>query len=698
MSSKKIHKYSQIFPYRRTTIANPVFANFVHPAKTSHLAFTPPRADNKTWYYVDGEQYFADLYKHITALSTRKKEKPSFIYISGWGMEIDTYLVRKGKLEIKHRLINVLRDAALRNIQIRIILFDPYLPGKLGLRDVRQEAVLESILGNVESTASNIQVIRHRPWQEYSMHQKSVVIGDPDENTIVAFLGGLDIFSGRWDTSQHKLTDANETLFPDGDYSNPTIGELDRNMHPRLPWHDVHMGVEGAAALDVERNFVDRWQRNVDTINRNWDSAANNWEYLRDYVSDVDDEKYKYRQVRKSETHLALSGITPTNKGRQLVQVLRSVCHGIAGVTRTVEKGIYETYIKAIKSAQHYVYLESQYLIGSYNRKSINKVLEALVERIVLAYARNENFRVYLVFPITPDGIFAEDDDTKENMFWQWCSVHRERDRWDAMMQNAWGGMIHALEEKMGKMGSVSLNKETGGMKFEIGPGYPTIMKYLRIFNLRTHGMLGDRLVTEQIYVHSKMMIVDDRVAIIGSANINDRSMNGNRDEELNAIVVDQDTDIKTIDGKEVYVRQFARELRLKLWKKHLGLAVDDKRVDDPVVEETHNFITATSARNTEAFEYVFPGIPSNRFGKYAQQLAAVGLKPDAPLIVHAAAMRMGIEATATTQQKLTEIKGHLVDFPLLWLWFDTIIQDYDSPNYLFSRKAKPPGNIETLT
>ena len=39
--------------------------------------------------------------------------------------------------------------------------------------------------------------------------------------------------------------------------------------------------------------------------------------------------------------------------------------------------------------------------------------------------------------------------------------------------------------------------------------------------------------MTELIYIHSKCMIVDDDVAIIGSANINDRSMLGTRDSEL---------------------------------------------------------------------------------------------------------------------------------------------------------------------
>jgi hypothetical protein len=36
-----------------------------------------------------------------------------------------------------------------------------------------------------------------------------------------------------------------------------------------------------------------------------------------------------------------------------------------------------------------------------------------------------------------------------------------------------------------------------------------------------------------QIYVHSKLMIIDDRTTLIGSANINDRSLLGSRDSEV---------------------------------------------------------------------------------------------------------------------------------------------------------------------
>jgi phospholipase D1/2 len=48
---------------------------------------------------------------------------------------------------------------------------------------------------------------------------------------------------------------------------------------------------------------------------------------------------------------------------------------------------------------------------------------------------------------------------------------------------------------------------------------------YISFYSLRNYGVLANRPVTEQIYVHAKLMIVDDRTIIVGSANINDRSM-----------------------------------------------------------------------------------------------------------------------------------------------------------------------------
>lgn len=60
---------------------------------------------------------------------------------------------------------------------------------------------------------------------------------------------------------------------------------------------------------------------------------------------------------------------------------------------------------------------------------------------------------------------------------------------------------------------------------------------YINFYGLRTHSKLHNEPVTELVYVHSKLMIVDDRIVICGSANINDRSLLGKRDSEIAVII-----------------------------------------------------------------------------------------------------------------------------------------------------------------
>ena len=67
---------------------------------------------------------------------------------------------------------------------------------------------------------------------------------------------------------------------------------------------------------------------------------------------------------------------------------------------------------------------------------------------------------------------------------------------------------------------------------------------YIHFVGVRNHGLFGENKntpKTEIIYVHSKLMIVDDRFMIIGSANINDRSLLGSRDSELAMVIEDPD-------------------------------------------------------------------------------------------------------------------------------------------------------------
>ncbi|MEQ2289365.1 Phospholipase D, partial [Ameca splendens] len=89
-------------------------------------------------------------------------------------------------------------------------------------------------------------------------------------------------------------------------------------------------------------------------------------------------------------------------------------------------------------------------------------------------------------------------------------------------------------------------------------------MNYISFAGLRTHAEMEGRLVTELIYVHSKMLIADDNTVIIGSANINDRSMLGKRDSEVAVVVEDSEKVASVMDGEDYEAGPFALELRLE--------------------------------------------------------------------------------------------------------------------------------------
>jgi phosphatidylserine/phosphatidylglycerophosphate/cardiolipin synthase-like enzyme len=88
------------------------------------------------------------------------------------------------------------------------------------------------------------------------------------------------------------------------------------------------------------------------------------------------------------------------------------------------------------------------------------------------------------------------------------------------------------------------------------------------------------------IYVHAKAVIIDDVWAMVGSANLNRRSWT--HDSEVACAVLDQEHDRRhPVDpgGLGDGARVFARELRLRLWREHLGLGPDgsDAQLVDPV-------------------------------------------------------------------------------------------------------------------
>jgi phosphatidylserine/phosphatidylglycerophosphate/cardiolipin synthase-like enzyme len=83
------------------------------------------------------------------------------------------------------------------------------------------------------------------------------------------------------------------------------------------------------------------------------------------------------------------------------------------------------------------------------------------------------------------------------------------------------------------------------------------------------------------IYVHAKVVVIDDEVALIGSDNMNRRSWT--HDSELSIAVFDHELDDREpLDpaGKGDGARVFARSLRLELAREHLDAEKDEGLID----------------------------------------------------------------------------------------------------------------------
>lgn len=148
--------------------------------------------------------------------------------------------------------------------------------------------------------------------------------------------------------------------------------------------------------------------------------------------------------------------------------------------------------------------------------------------------------------------------------------------------------------------------------------------KYFHLVSMRNYGYTQDgKVITEMIYVHSKLMIVDDKVAFISSANINDRSMLGDRDSEIGVRIEDVQTVNTTMNGKDYKSGKFVYDLRMDLFRMFLGLPKDksrDAEIADPIIAcdkrkepilfGTNLFLVVAQAKeNTRIYLYVFDKI-----------------------------------------------------------------------------------------
>ncbi|KAJ5232106.1 hypothetical protein N7468_005062 [Penicillium chermesinum] len=195
--------------------------------------------------------------------------------------------------------------------------------------------------------------------------------------------------------------------------------------------------------------------------------------------------------------------------------------------------------------------------------------------------------------------------------------------------------------------------------------------------------------VQEELYVHGKVCIVDDRIVICGSANINDRSQLGSHDSELAIVLEDQDFIDSTMDGKPYRAARLAATLRRQLWREHLGLlpaqdydaskepnarppdvclnqileGAEDDFVADPLGDAVWNTWTQQASVNTEMYRVLFRADPDDNiktFEDYDRFYPRGACKQG-----HLFDPYMPVKEV---REKLDRIKGHLVWLPLEFL------------------------------
>jgi phosphatidylserine/phosphatidylglycerophosphate/cardiolipin synthase-like enzyme len=219
---------------------------------------------------------------------------------------------------------------------------------------------------------------------------------------------------------------------------------------------------------------------------------------------------------------LLMRRLPPPRVGSHTVQVLRTypARHRAIPFAPDGERSIARAYMKALARARSLVYIEDQYLWGT-----------LIADQLAAALRASPRLRMIIVVPRYPD-----------------------RD-----------GRISGRAARAAQWRAINNLVAAGG---------PRVAVY--------------DLENEQgtpIYVHAKAVVIDDVWAMVGSANLNRRSWT--HDSEVACAVLDAERDLRhPLDpgGLGDGARVFARDLRLRLWREHLGRAPgdDDRDLLDP--------------------------------------------------------------------------------------------------------------------
>lgn len=284
---------------------------------------------------------------------------------------------------------------------------------------------------------------------------------------------------------------------------------LDRTAHFSHDHHQKAVTVDGRVAyvggMDLTTYAGERWDRQGHPLRHgpSWHDVQVRIEGVAAY--DVERNFCQRWSGAGGEPLAPLTPPEPLRDGPEL-QVVRTVAPRTYDFAPDGITGIRHAIISAIGRARRFIYIENQYLWAP-------DVVDALAD----ALQRNDSTRFRIVAVLPADAEEGKYDNDQ----------HVD--------------MLNAADDGRGAFAAYSL--------YTAGPSAgPTGYDYV------------------PIYVHAKVMIVDDEWFTVGSANLNLRGLTS--DSEMNVQVRDP---------------AVARDLRVRLWAEHLAMPVEQVDAADPV-------------------------------------------------------------------------------------------------------------------
>ncbi|KAF4391985.1 hypothetical protein F8388_004314 [Cannabis sativa] len=563
--------------------------------------FFPQRSDCRVTLYQDA--HIPDKFIPKISLSGGKYYEPNrcwedifdaiydakyLIYIAGWSVCTRITLIRDSRRRKEGgdlTLGELLVKKAKQGVKVLILVWDDKTSLKLLKNDGVMSTHDEDTGSYFENTGVHCVLCPRIPdggqgiIQElkvstmFTHHQKTVVVdseniagdgGISEKRRIVSYLGGIDLCDGRYDNPNHSIFQTLNTTHSDDFHQNNFRGASIEKGGPRQPWHDIHCRVEGSIAWDVLCNFEQRWMK-----------QGHNKDLL-----------FELRKIQ--DTCIIPPSpvmLLPEDRENWNVQLFRSIDGGaafgfpttpekaaqaglVSGKDQIIDKSIEYAYVNAIRRAKNYIYIENQYFIGSsygWDSKEFNvdevgavhPIPKELSLKIVSKIEAGERFVVYVVIPMWPEGI-PESGSVQAILHWQKMT-----------MEMMYKDIAKALKSKgldANPKDYLSFfclgNRETKKRgEYEPSKQPEDDSDYSRAQQARRF----------MIYVHAKMMIVDDEYIIIGSANINQRSMDGARDTEI-AMGAYQPHHVSTLQQP---AKGQVHGHRMALWYEHLGMLHD---------------------------------------------------------------------------------------------------------------------------